>query len=48
MYSCLNGTAKYTGKIIYEGEQRLKRDGDLGTLVSSVMNSNALIESILG
>ena len=33
-YTLFKGTQFYTGKIIYEGEQRLKTDADLGNVIS--------------
>lgn len=46
-YTLFKGTQFYTGKIIYEGEQRLKSDADLGNVLSQLRTANTVASCLL-
>ena len=46
-FSIFKGPKYYKGKIIYEGEQRLKNEADLGNIVQNVRKNRVLAQSIL-
>ena len=46
-YRIHKGSKFYKGKIIYEGEQKLKNDADLGNMISNVRKSKVMVQSLL-
>ena len=46
-YRIHKGSKFYKGKIIYEGEQKLKNDADLGNIISNVRKSKVMVQSLL-